>query len=516
MNGSRITVHLLPVVFVVLCLTACERPDPEVNILSVGNVTAVPPTLAALSFNQIGIAPPEPAAPTATALPYSHTPTPDPPHYDSTSGSGQELHTINSGDTLGYIAQLYGVSLEEILAMNELQVTDILQVGQQIRIPGQASLVGPSFKIVPDSELVFGPAARGFYVRQTAAFYNGYLLRYTEQVEGKQLEGPEIVELVAHRHSINPRLLLALLEYRSGWLTQAAVPEELFSMGKGGSGMEGLYRQLSWAANELNWGYYGRAEGNLHSFALPDNTRITFAATINHATAGVQRVLGGADVITYESWLHDVGPDGFYATYEQLFGNPFAQTIEPIMPAHLMQPALQLPWSSGETWYFTGGPHGGWNSGSAWAALDFAPEADVLGCFDSDAWVTAMSDGVVTRSGFGAVVVDLDGDKFAGTGWAVTYMHLAERDRIPAGSPVQTGDRLGHPSCEGGFSDGTHVHVARTYNGRWVAADGVVPFNLGGWVSQGTGQEYDGFLIRGAVNKEACACREESNAITAE
>ncbi len=509
---------VLRLALLLLLLAACERPDPEVTILSTENITAVPPTMAALTFEQIGVAPPEPAAPTATVPLYTYTPTPDPPHYSSDGGGSQELHTINPGETLGYIAQLYGVSLEEILAHNEMQVTDILQVGQQIRIPGQVSQIGPSFKIIPDSELLFGPAAKGFYVRQTAVPYNGYLLRYSEEVEGKRLEGPEIVELVAHRHSVNPRLLLALLEYRSGWLTQPTIPEgqQKYPFGKGGVAYEGLYKQLSWAANELNWGYYGRAEGNLHTFALPDNTRLTFAPEINDATAGVQRVLGGADTITYESWLRDVGPDGFYATYERLFGNPFALTVDSSLPPNLLQPALQLPWASGETWYFTGGPHGGWNTGSAWAALDFGPEADVLGCFDSDAWVTAMSDGIVTRSGFGAVVVDLEGDKFAGTGWAITYMHLAERDRIPVGSPVQTGDRLGHPSCEGGFSDGTHLHIARTYNGRWVAADGNIPFNLGGWVSQGTGQEYDGFLIRGAVSKEACACREESNAITAD
>ncbi len=519
MERSRITLHALPLMFFILLLAACERPDPEVTILSTGGLTAVPPTIAALTFEQIGLAPPEPAPPTPTAPVYAHTPTPDPPRYDPQSVGGQQTHTISAGETLGYVSQLYGVTLEEVLALNEMHINDILHIGQQIRIPGQESQVGPAFKIIPDSELLFGPAAKGFYVRQAAASYNGYLLRYSEQVEGKQLEGPEIVELVAHRHSINPRLLLALLEYRAGWLTRSAVPNEAFALGKGGAGMEGLYRQLSWAANELNWGFYGRAEGNLHTFALPDKTRITFHPGINNATAGVQRVLGGADTITYDNWLRDVGPGGFYATYERLFGNPFALAVEPVWPLTLMQPALQLPWTNGETWYFTGGPHGGWNTGSAWAALDFAPAGDALGCYDSDAWVTSMSDGIVTRSGFGAVVVDLDGDRYAGTGWAITYMHLAERDRIPVGSPVQTGDRLGHPSCEGGFSDGTHLHIARTYNGRWVSADGDparggIPFNMGGWVSQGTGQEYNGFLIRGAVSKEACACREESNAIT--
>jgi hypothetical protein len=111
-------------------------------------------------------------------------------------------------------------------------------------------------------------------------------------------------------------------------------------------------------------------------------------------------------------------------------------------------------------------------------------------------------------------VVDLDGDGFAGTGWAITYMHLDSRDRIPAGTMVETGDRLGHPSCEGGFSNGTHLHIARTYNGRWIAADGTVPFDLGGWVSSGLGREYDGLLWYEETSKEACICREEFNAIT--
>jgi hypothetical protein len=125
-----------------------------------------------------------------------------------------------------------------------------------------------------------------------------------------------------------------------------------------------------------------------------------------------------------------------------------------------------------------------------------------------------MADGIVTRSDFGAVVVDLDGDGFAGTGWAITYMHLETRDRVAAGTAVRAGDHLGHPSCEGGFSNGTHTHIARTYNGRWISADGDLPFNMSGWVSEGLGREYDGLLIRNGETKEACVCRDTINAIT--
>jgi hypothetical protein len=136
---------------------------------------------------------------------------------------------------------------------------------------------------------------------------------------------------------------------------------------------------------------------------------------------------------------------------------------------------------------------------------------------ETDAWVTAVADGQVVRSDMGAVVIDLDGDGYAGTGWAVLHMHLATRDRIPVGTIVQAGDRLGHPSCEGGFSNALHVHLARLFNGRWVAADGQAPFVLSGWVSQGFGSEYDGALVRGSTVIEACdGCREQENTITAE
>jgi LasA protease len=62
---------------------------------------------------------------------------------------------------------------------------------------------------------------------------------------------------------------------------------------------------------------------------------------------------------------------------------------------------------------------------------------------------------------------------------------------------LHAGERVGHASCEGGVSYATHVHLARRYNGEWIAADGSLPFNLEGWISEGTGVEYDGYLRKG-------------------
>lgn len=425
------------------------------------------------------------------------------------------VHVVGAGETLGYIAQVHGSSVEELLLTNQLAESDFLFVGQEILVPVQAELVSPSFKIIPDSELVYGPSAIGFDVREYVTRWNGYLLGYEEEVEGRVIAGPEIVSLVAERYSVSPRLLLAILEYRTGWVTR---PDAIDNGNLLGYQKEkGLYKQLGWAANEFNWGYYGRAEGGVTSLLVGDVTRVAFAADINHGTAGAQNMLGADESATYERWLVDVGPSGFIATFGQLFGNPFVYTVDPLWPADLAQPPLQLPWSKGESWYFTGGPHGGWASGSAWAALDFAPPDEELGLCQSALWATAMADGIVVRSDLGGVVVDSDGDGYAGTGWVYTYMHLEARERVAEGTFVQTGDRLGHPSCEGGFSNVKHLHVARKYNGRWVAADGSLPFEMSGWSTVGLGREYDGQLIRGGVIKEACdGCRDDSSSITAD
>ena len=164
---------------------------------------------------------------------------------------------------------------------------------------------------------------------------------------------------------------------------------------------------------------------------------------------------------------------------------------------------MNLPFSPNESWYFTGGPHGGWDSGSAWAALDFAPPGDNGGCFTSPSWVTAMADGLITRASTGAVIQDLDNDGYEQTGWVILYMHIAAEERITPGEYLFAGEKIGHPSCEGGVSNATHVHVARKFNGEWIGADGTTPFNMDGWISSGDGIEYNGFLSRGSQVIEA-------------
>lgn len=483
-----------------LAALACSRQVAE----PVYMVTATPPQAqpAAGSVPTLPANAPVDLGGGAVAL----TPTPDPTLPPSAEGA---TYVVQPGDQLLDIALLYNTNIPELIALNGLAGEADITVGQALKVPGEPSQIGPAFKIIPDSELVYGPNLQGFDTLAYVARQPGYLRTHAEDVDGESLTGAAIVRRVALEFSVSPRLLLALLEYRSGWLTHPFPTEFEINHPIGFiEGYDGLYKQLSWAANQLNAGYYGWRYRGLSSLVFPDGQRVAFSPAINAGTAAIQHLFSKME--SYATWLSLVGPSGFYATFAGLFGNPFAYAVEPLLPPDLAQPPLALPWAESEAWYYTGGPHGAWASGSAWAAVDFAPPGEQMGCYVAEARTRAVAPGVIARSENGAVLLDLDGDGYEGTGWVVFYLHLTSR--VEAGTAVNTGDPVGAASCEGGVSFATHVHIARKYNGEWIPAHchhcrpgiSAPPFVMGGWTIGGfVGQEYDGYMTRGEDYREA-------------
>ena len=129
--------------------------------------------------------------------------------------------------------------------------------------------------------------------------------------------------------------------------------------------------------------------------------------------------------------------------------------------------------------------------------------------------MTAVVPGLILRAKNGAVVEDLDGDGLEQTGWTILYMHIEARDRITPGQRVQLGQKIGHPSCEGGLADADHLHIARRYNGVWIpAADPQIPFVMDGYVTTGNDTEYDGWLTKGSTVIEAWDGQNQINQIT--
>ncbi len=423
-------------------------------------------------------------------------------------------YLAQTGDTLPALAARFNTTEREIRTANPAIPPDVttLPHGMPMKIPiYYLPLWGTPYQIIPDWLFVNGPTQTDF---NTVDFVNsqpGWLKDFTDVAGGYEHVGGELVDIVAENFSISPRLLLAIIEYQIGGLSNPRRPESIneYALGNQQRTHLGFYQQLVWAANTLNNGYYGWRKGKLLSFDLLDGSLERPDPWQNAATVSLQYYF--SRVLPKKAYQRAIYANGLALTYQQLFGDPW-QNPQPHIPVSLQQPEFRLPFETGKFWAFTGGPHTGWGEGEPLAALDFAPPAVVGGCSPTSEWATAVADGVVVRSSPAVAVLDLDMDNNERTGWVVFYMHLATPGRAPVGTVLKAGAPIGLPSCEGGRSTGTHVHIARKYNGEWIAADwAVLPFNLEGWIARGGASPYQGNLIRFSQVVRACVCSDKAS-----
>ncbi len=410
------------------------------------------------------------------------------------------LYYTQAGDTLPVVAVRFGVDPDEITSPDTIPETSLLNPGQLLIIPRRLANTTSSQQLMPDSEVVYSPSAVDFDITNFVDEAGGYLSSNDEWLKSTGItSGADVIYRVAIENSINPRILLSLLEYQTGWVygQPESEQEKQYPLGRVEERYQGLYQQLTWAVNKLSIGYYGYREGRLTEIKLLDGVVARLAPDLNAGTAALQYFF--AQFYDSAGWLAALDPEtGFPALHERMFGSPWirALTVEPLYPPDLAQPPLILPFQLDVIWGFTGGPHGAWERDGAFAAVDFAPGATEPGCVKTNAWAVASAAGQVVREGNGLVVLDMDGDGREQTGWVMLYLHIATKGKIALGEWVEAGDPLGHPSCEGGISTGTHIHIARKFNGEWIAADGPIPFVLSGWEVHAGENAYEGTLTR--------------------
>ncbi|MEJ2562932.1 MAG: LysM peptidoglycan-binding domain-containing protein, partial [Anaerolineales bacterium] len=351
--------RLVYIAFVVLVIAAstvaCAFPgifSARENISSTKDANPLPViTPTPTQHPLISLLPPS-RAPGEEVLP----PTPDPVRNTPTVRMDVLYHVVQAGETLGQIAEQYNVTVLQISQANQLSNVDYLAVGQLLEIPAPVPQPeGPSNKLVPDSELVYGPASVIFDLQAEIDEWGGYLSAYTEEVEYEEMTGAQIVQLVAQRYSVNPRLLLAVLEYQGGWVTNADVDtlDRVYPVGYQRQDWGGLFVQLSWAADQLNQGYYLWRAGWVGPLVFSDGKVVVPGPGLNAGSVGVQYLF--AKLYDVEAWRGVVSAQGFIQTYTTLFGDPFERAIEPLVPKDLEQPLLQLPFEDGKVWSFTGG-----------------------------------------------------------------------------------------------------------------------------------------------------------------
>lgn len=415
---------------------------------------------------------------------------------------GYVVYVSQSGDYLPAVAAHFGVWPAEIKSDEPHPMEGLITPGQLLLVPDVLGETTSDELLLPDGGVVYSPSAVEFDLQDFVMQAGGKLSTYNELMSRGTTPAWEIVYQLALENSVNPRILLALLEFQGQWVYPAEQNQDqkYYPMGYIHSDYKGIYRQTGWAIQQLQRGYYEWRAGTLVELSFTDDNVVRISPHLNAGTVALMYTL--AQVMDYPTWQAAwYGQDSFIKTHTAMFRDAWAREQEfgPIFPAGTEQPELNLPFPIGETWNYTCAPHSAWGKygEGPLAALDFAPPLDRAGCGVSSHWATAAASGLVVRTGNGVVVLDLDGDGLEQTGWVLVYMHISPISSVQLGDWVEVDGRIGYPSCVGGSSTGIHQHIARKFNGEWVLAEGGLPFVLSGYRAYKSEKFCQGTLVKG-------------------
>ena len=266
-------------------------PTPEIQITEASQASQIPETTEQGPGAIETLALPTFASPTATPL-------------ISVVNSAPILYYAQAADTLRVVAIRFGVQPYEISSTQPIPETGFINPGQLLIIPRRLANTTASQHLIPDSEVVFSPSAVDFDAVAYTAGTGGYLSSYQEWHRSVGLtSGSDIIMRVAIENSINPRLLLALIEYQSGWVFGEPISEQYktYPMGYFNLAEQGLYNQLVWAVNQLSVGYYAYREGRLTDIQFKDGSSVRLAPDLNAGTAALQYYF--AQLYQGQRWL---------------------------------------------------------------------------------------------------------------------------------------------------------------------------------------------------------------------
>ena len=191
-------------------------------------------------------------------------------------------YVVQSGDTLPALAARFNQTTDAILKANPALAVfqSTLPPGRAINIPASyAPLLGSAFHMLPDSAVVYAEAP-GNLAEQLQNFDGWVAHRHEPAYSARDGSWDEarpswdLINEVALQYSVNPRVLLALLEYRSGLLRNADPPAGTARnpLRLPPDTRTGMANQLEWAAAQLNDGYYAWRAGTQVELRLLDGS----------------------------------------------------------------------------------------------------------------------------------------------------------------------------------------------------------------------------------------------------
>jgi hypothetical protein len=294
----------------------------------------------------------------------------------------------------------------------------------------------------------------------------------------------EVIDFHAHFYSVNPKLLLTLMEV----LGDAWNDPDKARLPFGSDSISGddLYRQSDWLAQSLATHFYAYRQGHNDPIILDNQARFWLPANAG-SYAIAKTVMQLAPASRWESILAKDGE--LVSLYRRFFGPTPSQPTRPLVVT--TEPVWSLPFVVEGAWYFTGGPHAyDGEVTNPWSSVDLQPQ-DIAGtCNVSNDPTRSVADGTVTYAAGNWIVIDHGG------GWQSTYYH--QEIDVTVGTVVNRGDPISRSSCAGCPGCGSHVHLNTRLNGVFQAIDSK-SFNC--WVVHQGATQYAGSMTRDGVTR---------------
>jgi LasA protease len=382
-------------------------------------------------------------------------------------------YTAQSGDNLPMLASRFNSSEEAIRKVNSILPANVttLPQGLPMQIPiYYTPFWGSALKLLPNSAFVYSSSSeyRDFSTLMVGIIEKSEVFQQLFSLESVQ----EQFWQTCLEASIDPRLVLSLAVYgfepNSGLLPASSALLESITA----HNTDLLQRWLGL----LNEGFYGFETGQLMELELPDGTIERLDPWQNAGSAAL-RYFFSQMLETTTDYQRAVEPDGFAATYEKLFEDPWTTEVE-VLPGSLAWIPAGLPINPQGGWQAAALPEGNLKS-MPWSGVMAGFHASIQDSKDKNAYgkVFASIGGTITRMDASQLVVSQAGMRET-QGWSVVYYGVNVKPGLKEGDMVEIGESLGHVNA---LAWNASFWLARKFNGEWVGANGVVPFTLGGW-----------------------------------
>ncbi|GAA0341514.1 M23 family metallopeptidase [Bowmanella denitrificans] len=270
--------------------------------------------------------------------------------------------------------------------------------------------------------------------------------------------------------SINPKLLVALIEHQSQMLS---TPEKADLQRPFGNLSDALVfsEQVRDIAGQLSRRFYAyqHLQAETDKVSLPvSSATLALASLLQKNSAKPFNKDNAKLSADHAQPLRD-----FLATYKRLFDGPRESVLLTDSEAkaesgdqQIQAFSMNLPWSSGYAWY-SGGAHSNTGSGYPYSSLDFNNGSGGWG--SNTPWVQAAHAGTVSRYSSCNIRIT------HASGYATNYYHMSSL-QYQSGDYVAAGAYIGRYAsnynqalCQGGQSSGPHVHFSLLYNGQYVS-----------------------------------------------